>query len=115
VVAREEPVVRAVAWRKYAHRAPACRLGTLGEPRTTPTGSGKADNPRARTTEDEGTVQGNYGHGWEDLTAESTWGEIKQRLREYQENEPGTAFRAIKRRVKISPKDNPQPWARVFG
>jgi hypothetical protein len=73
------------------------------------------DNPRARTTEDEWTVQGNYGYGWEDLTAADTWKEIKQNLREYRENEPGTSFRAIKRRVKISPQDNPQPWSRVFG
>jgi hypothetical protein len=60
-------------------------------------------------------VQGNYGHGWEDLTSEATWKEIKQQLRTYRENEPGTPFRAIKRRVKIAPQNNPQPWARVFG
>lgn len=91
-------------------------FGTLGEAEDYADRiSGKANNPRARTTEDEWTVQGNYGHGWEDLTAAATWKEIKQNLREYRENEPGTAFRAIKRRVKISPQNNPAPWARVFG
>lgn len=76
----------------------------------------RGDNPRVRTTEELWIVQGNYGHGWEDVTAAKTWKEIKQNLREYRENEPGTAFRAIKRRVKIAaPQNNPQPWARVFG
>lgn len=49
-------------------------------------------------------VQGNYGygHGWEDLTAETSIPECKARLREYRENEPGTPFRRINRRVPRS-------------
>jgi hypothetical protein len=56
-----------------------------------------------RTTRDIWVVQGNYrnGHGWEDLTAEDTWKEIKKRLKEYRENEVGIPFRAISRRERI--------------
>jgi hypothetical protein len=45
-------------------------------------------------------LQGNYGygHGWEDLTAEESYSEIRARLKEYRENEGGT-YRLIKRRV----------------
>jgi hypothetical protein len=42
-------------------------------------------------------LQGSYGYGWEDLTAEETRKEIKQRLKEYRENENGT-YRIIRRR-----------------
>jgi hypothetical protein len=42
-------------------------------------------------------LQGNYGHGWEDLTAEETWREIRARKREYVENEGGR-YRIIRRR-----------------
>lgn len=47
-------------------------------------------------------VQGDYGygHGWEDVTAETTTSACRARLREYRENEPGTPFRLIRRRVK---------------
>jgi hypothetical protein len=56
-----------------------------------------------RKTEDEYIVQGNYncGYGWEDVTAESTRKEAKERLKEYRENEPQYPHRLIKRRVKI--------------
>lgn len=49
-------------------------------------------------------VQGNYGYGqgWEDLTAEETWKDIKQRLREYRDNERGVPFRAIRRRERLA-------------
>lgn len=47
-------------------------------------------------------VQGNYGHGWEDLTAEETWREASARLKEYRDNEPGP-HRLIKRREKREP------------
>lgn len=48
----------------------------------------------------EYVVQGNYGygHGWEDVTAEETYREARQRLKEYRENSPG-AHRLITRRV----------------
>lgn len=42
-------------------------------------------------------LQGDYGRGWEDLTAETTWREARARAREYRENEGGT-YRTIKRR-----------------
>lgn len=38
-----------------------------------------------------------YGHGWEDLVAESTMAEAKERKKEYEENEGG-AFRIVKRK-----------------
>jgi len=58
-----------------------------------------AEGPYVRKTEDEYVLQGRYGHGWEDLTAETTRKEIKQRLREYQENEGGE-YRIVHRRVR---------------
>jgi hypothetical protein len=49
----------------------------------------------------EYVLQGNYGygHGWEDLTAEETRKECRERLREYQENEGGS-YRIVKRAVE---------------
>jgi hypothetical protein len=48
-------------------------------------------------------LQGNYGYGWEDLTAaEKTYEglkEIKSDRKAYRENEPGTPLRVIERRV----------------
>lgn len=44
-------------------------------------------------------VQGNYGAGWEDVTAEDSWQECRARLREYRENEPHYAHRSVRRRV----------------
>lgn len=41
-------------------------------------------------------LQGNYGQGWEDLTA-GTYLEVKQNLKEYRENEGGS-YRIINRR-----------------
>jgi hypothetical protein len=40
-------------------------------------------------------IQGNYGfgHRYETVTAEDSFPEAKQRLREYYENEPGIPFR----------------------
>ena len=50
-------------------------------------------------------LQGHYGHGWEDLTAEDkairgAWRRILQSLKEYRENEGGH-YRIIARREKI--------------
>jgi len=47
-------------------------------------------------------LQGHYGFGWEDLTAENkampgAWTRIKTNKRDYQENEGGT-YRIISRR-----------------
>lgn len=45
-------------------------------------------------------VQGNYDHGWEDLTASTDYKEARDNLRDYRQNEPGP-HRLIKRREKI--------------
>jgi hypothetical protein len=61
----------------------------------------KAKISYIRKTRDEYILQGNYGiHGWEDLCTEESIKEIKQRLKEYRENEGGT-YRVVKRRVRI--------------
>ena len=55
-----------------------------------------------RKTADEYQIQGNYGYyGWEEVTAEETYKEAKQRLKEYRENEPGTSFQITKKRIKL--------------
>ena len=54
-----------------------------------------------RLTQDEYTVQGNYGQGWEDVTAEPTRKECKDRLKEYRENESQYSHRTIVKRVRI--------------
>lgn len=54
-----------------------------------------------RKTKDEYIVQGNYGQGWEDITAEPTRKECKERLKEYRENEPQYNHRMIVKRVRI--------------
>jgi hypothetical protein len=46
----------------------------------------------------EHIVQGNYGQGWEDVTAEESYSEARQRLKEYNENE-SYPHRIITRRV----------------
>ena len=43
-------------------------------------------------------IQGNYGCGWEDVTAEESWKEARTRLKEYRVNEPEYAHRQIERR-----------------
>ena len=42
-------------------------------------------------------LQGNYGQGYEDLTAEESFKAIRDRLKEYRENEGGS-YRIINRR-----------------
>lgn len=49
-------------------------------------------------------VQGNYGHGWEDLTGSTDYKEAKANLKDYRENDPNPT-RLIKRRVKIEQQD----------
>ena len=46
-------------------------------------------------------LQGNYGYGdgWEDLCAAESYLEIRQNLKEYNENEGGS-YRLVERRVK---------------
>ncbi len=51
-----------------------------------------------RKTTDNFELEGNYGFGWEYLTAEETRKEIRQRLKEYRENEGGN-YRVVNRRI----------------
>lgn len=53
-----------------------------------------------RLTVDSFEVHGRYSHGWEMVTAEETRREARQRLREYRENEPGTAFKIVFKRER---------------
>lgn len=46
----------------------------------------------------EYVIQGDYGQGWEDLTAATTYREAKADIKAYRENAPG-AYRLITRRV----------------
>lgn len=54
-----------------------------------------------RKTRDEYEIQGHYGYGFECVTTEETWRDAKMQIKCYRENEPGTAFRIIKKRVHI--------------
>lgn len=58
----------------------------------------KKKNPRVSKTEVIYVLQGHYGYGWEDLTAETSRKEINARAKEYRSNAPG-AYRVISRRV----------------
>ena len=55
---------------------------------------------RERKTEDEYQIHGNYGHGWEEVTAESTMKDARAQLKTYRENEPGVSFKIVYKRVK---------------
>jgi hypothetical protein len=44
-------------------------------------------------------LQGNYGYGWDDLTAHDTRREARAEMRVYRDNQPG-AYRIIERRTK---------------
>ena len=55
-----------------------------------------------RKTQDEYTLLGNYGYGYDELTTETSRVEIRQRLKEYRENDTQALdFKIIKKRVKI--------------
>jgi hypothetical protein len=54
-----------------------------------------------RKTVDEYEIQGNYGQGWECLTAEETHKAAREQLRCYNENEPGAPHRIVKRRIRM--------------
>ena len=55
-----------------------------------------------RKTRDYWDIEGYYAHGWESVTAEDAWKDARAQLKCYRENEPGVAFRARKRREKIT-------------
>lgn len=61
----------------------------------------KVKKARTRKTKDIFFVQGNYGRGWETVTATDTFKESRERLKEYNENEPQYAHRGIRRREKL--------------
>lgn len=54
-----------------------------------------------RKTEDIYNIMGNYGQGWEVVTAETDRKEARARLKEYNENEPQYPHKIIKKREKI--------------
>ncbi len=56
---------------------------------------------RQRVTRDEYQIHGYYCGGWEEVTCEDTRKEARERLKEYRENETGTAFKIVKRRVRL--------------
>jgi len=56
---------------------------------------------RQRKTVDVWNVYGNYGAGWECVTAEASRREALRRLREYRENEPQYAHKLVMRREPI--------------
>lgn len=57
---------------------------------------------RERKTVDEYTLQANYGYGdgWEDITSENNYKDIKAAKKEYEQNEGKGPYKIIKRRVK---------------
>jgi len=54
-----------------------------------------------RKTQDEYQVLANYGygHGWEEVCAESSYSEGRARLREYRENMPEYPYKLICKRI----------------
>lgn len=57
-----------------------------------------------RKTRDLFVVQGYYGaqYGWEDVHAEYSRAEARERLKEYRANEPQYAHRLVTKRERIS-------------
>lgn len=67
---------------------------------------GSPENPKRestykRKTVDEYEIQGWYQFGWEVVTTEETWSAAKAQVKCYRENEPGTSFRIVCKRVKL--------------
>lgn len=54
-----------------------------------------------RKTRDEWQLHGDYGQGFEEITAEETYDGIRERLREYRQSEPRVPFKVRYVRVKI--------------
>lgn len=54
-----------------------------------------------RKTKDIYILLGNYGYGWEEVLAEETKKEARERLKEYRENDPQHSYKLTKKRVKL--------------
>lgn len=55
-----------------------------------------------RKTRDEFQIWGDYGQGFEELTAESTRKEANERLKEYRENQPEGRYKVVVKRIPIN-------------
>lgn len=55
-----------------------------------------------RETEDEYQIHGYYARGWEEVTSETTRKAAREQIKCYRENEPGTAFKIVKRRIRVT-------------
>lgn len=58
-----------------------------------------------RKTRDVYDIQGDYGQGFEIVSAETTRPDARRAVREYRENEPGIPFRIKKTRERIERKE----------
>ena len=54
-----------------------------------------------RKTKDEYVLLGDNGYGWEEILTEDTFKEIKQRYREYVENDKSSIYKIEKHRIPI--------------
>lgn len=54
-----------------------------------------------RKTRDEYQIHGLYNDGWEEVTCADNRREALGYLRDYRENEAGTAFKLVKKRVPV--------------
>lgn len=59
-----------------------------------------------RKTRDIWEVQGNYGYGWDMVTTEESHKEAIAMLKCYQENERNYPHRIVKKRERITEKEN---------
>jgi len=57
--------------------------------------------PYQRKTTDIYAIEGDYGQGFECVNTETTFAAAKKSVREYRQNEKGTAFRITKKRIKV--------------
>lgn len=57
--------------------------------------------PYQRKTRDEYQIWQHWGHGWEEVCAEDTRGQARERLREYRDNQPEAPVKIVKRRVRL--------------
>lgn len=62
--------------------------------------------PYQRKTTDVYEIEGYYGQGFECVNTETTFAAAKKSVREYRQNEKGTAFRITKKRIKVEVSTN---------